>query len=329
MACLYCRRDRPVLRMTESHVFPRNLGGAVTVPDLVCEPCNRRISRELEWPARREFSPFLSWWGIRGGSRRPPRVEGTVIFGDLQARASVGDRGQLVDIHPIEGVDKSGHRQIILIGPIAQVEQRRAALARRRPGWIWRDLDLATLPLPVFEGNLPTDTLITPRMRRLAAKIAFETFARQRLSAPTIPLSPEYDDIRRFILEGIGPPRPVAGLLWHERLMTRPLRVPIPLHFVALIEHPADRVFGGFVALFGLYYYWVILSHRHAALAPTEPVLLVHPQAGTIMEPVLRATLFPVRVPWRELIAANADQRATLRQATRFAVEKLRQLVSP
>lgn len=328
MACLYCRRGQPVLRMTDSHVFPRSFGGTLRVRQLVCGSCNGRISREVEWPARRDFSPFLSWWGIRGRSRRPPRVEGTLIFGDLQARASVDGRGDPVEIHPIEGVDATGHRQVTLLGPAGEVERRRARYERRWPQWTWRDLDLATLPPPVFEGTLPTASLISSYMRRLAAKIAFEAFARKRRRAPTIPLDQEYDGIRRFILEGVEPPQAVAGLLWHERLMTRPLRLPIPLHMVALVEHLADLVFGGFVVLFGLYYYWVILSHRHAALAPTEPILLIHPQAGTIIEPILRATPRPVRVPWRVLIAGTADQQATLRRATQFAIQKLRQLTA-
>lgn len=160
MTCLYCRRAPPAVLLTESHIFPQNLGGTVKVPDLVCETCNRRISREIEQPIRRDFAPFLSWWGIRGRSRRPPLVEGTINFGDLQARAIVGGRGEVIDVHPIVGVDSNGKSQVHIIGPAEQVQRRKAQLARRRPALVWKEMDLLAIPEPFFQASLPSDSLI-------------------------------------------------------------------------------------------------------------------------------------------------------------------------
>lgn len=325
MACLYCRRDRPAVQITESHVFPRNLGGTVVVPELVCHQCNSGIGQELEWPARRTFAPFLSWWGIRGGSRQPPPVPVTLKFGDLQTHAVVNGRGEAVEVRPIGVVDGTGRRRLIKIGPAAEVEGFLTRIQKRRPGWKWTELDLATLPPPVIEGTLPTDGLVAPRMRRLAAKIALEALARHRRAAA---LDREYDETRRFIREGAEPARPVAGLLWHEQIMMKYLQVPLPMHMVALVKHPRDRIFGGFVAFFGLYYYWVILSQNHAALAPDDRVLLVHPQYGTIFEPRLRTTLLPPVVPWKEVLTGSADQEVTLRRESEFAIRKLRQALA-
>lgn len=162
MACLYCRRPPSGVSFTEAHIFPRNLGGMVSVLDLICESCNRRIGRTLEWPARRHFAPLLSWLGIRGRSHQPPRVEATLTVGDHQARVYIDGRGRPVRVHPIQFIDSEGRRQMLLFGPRDQV---------------------------------------------------------------------------------------------------------------------------GFVSFFGLYYYWVILSRRHQALAPVEAMLWAHPQGGWSWEP--------------------------------------------
>lgn len=245
-------------------------------------------------------------------------------FGELQARATVGGRGERVEIHPVFATDAQGRRQAHLIGPGSQVQRRRSELARRNPGWTWTELDLRSMPEAEFEYNLPSNILIDNRMYRLAAKAAFEEYARRRQLRPEVIFSAEFEDIRRFILDGTHPGRASAGLLWHEQLLNGPLRVPVPMHMVGLISHPNDRIFGGFVAFFGLYYYWVCLSTHHFALAAHDSIVLVHAQAGTIMEPPLRANAVPVRVPWREILRDCDDQRAVLRQAGAFAIRKIR-----
>ena len=136
-------------------------------------------------------------------------------------------------------------------------------------------------------------------MRRLAAKIAFERFAQLRGTASLDHSG--FGTVREFALIG-NERESCCGVLSDPRLLSGPLNFPLPHHAVVIIEHPDDYILGAFVSFFALFYYWVVLSTRHRALAPMDDLLLEHPQARKVDNPLLRLGVGSVRVPWWELV---------------------------
>jgi hypothetical protein len=63
--CIYCQRCDPAVRPSRAHIFPDALGGITFSEDIVCEGCNREISRAFEEIEIRKFAFFRSIRGIR------------------------------------------------------------------------------------------------------------------------------------------------------------------------------------------------------------------------------------------------------------------------
>lgn len=99
--------------------------------------------------------------------------------------------------------------------------------------------DATTVALHDLELTRAVGPVDEAVMRRLAAKAAFEWFA--KLRGASVVLGEDFDGVRRFVLDGVEA-EPVCGLLADDRLLFGALTFPIPSHAAYVVAHPVDRV---------------------------------------------------------------------------------------
>jgi hypothetical protein len=307
---------------SEAHIFPDALGGKTSVRDTVCVQCNGRINREIEMPALRTFNFFRSILGIRGRRNDIIRVRATVKVAGQEVETFLNEVGQ-PDIIIHVGTD-GAKKTYSLFGPADNVEAKRREIAQKYPDLKWEERDLLSAAPPESLVEFEVD-LAGLHLRRLAAKIAFERFA--QLRGATFVSDKEFDTIRKFVLSG-NERELCCGVLSDSRLLEGSLNFPVPDHAIVVIAHPYDRILGAFVVLYGIFYWWVLLSTEYTALGPTDDLLLEHPQKKTALSPQLRAKIGSVRVPWHEMVNAyREDRRGIVRSAMVHAVKKFQAAV--
>ena len=81
--CLYCLASG--VPLTEEHLIPRALGGRLTLPDAVCEPCRRITGRLEQATLEREFlvpKTLLALKRRRARGKGPSRMPPILVAGD-------------------------------------------------------------------------------------------------------------------------------------------------------------------------------------------------------------------------------------------------------
>jgi hypothetical protein len=228
----------------------------------------------------------------------------------------------LDDVLVFIGTDVEGRTICQLYGPNDKLEIKRQEIAEKHPDVHWEEDEVERQ----LEWSIESDLELTrAHLRRLATKIAFERFAQLRGSA-SLGCS-EFETARQYALTGHERAL-CCGVLSDPRLLNGLLNFPLPYHAVVIIEHPADRILGAFVSFFGLFYYWVILSTRHSALAPMDDLLLEYPQQRKTANPQLRHGLGSMLVPWPEIVNPyREDPAAVVQAAIEYAGQKFRRAV--
>ncbi len=87
--CMYCLAGG--VPRTEEHLIPRALGGRLTLPDAVCEPCRRLTGRFEQATLDREFvvpKTLLALRRRRARGKGPSRLPPVVLAGDDSASAA-------------------------------------------------------------------------------------------------------------------------------------------------------------------------------------------------------------------------------------------------
>lgn len=321
--CIYCLKSFPIVTPSEAHIFPDAMGGETSVSDTVCLGCNGWINREIEMPALPTFALFRSLLGIRGRRNDIVRVRATIRFAGQEVEAFLNEVGQ-PDIIIHVGADAAGRKTYSLFGPADTVEAKRQEIAWKYPSLKWKEQDLLSTAPPESLIEFKVD-LAGSGLRRLAAKIGFERFAQLRTA--TFVADKEFNRIRQFILTG-NEQTSCCGVLSDRRLLEGSLTFPVPNHAVVIVAHPYDSILGAFVSLYGIFYWWVLLSTEYTALGPTDDLLIEHPQNKTAYSPQLRAKTGGVRVPWHELVNLyRQNPKRAVRAATIHAVTKFQAAV--
>lgn len=88
--CLYCLAGG--VPLTEEHLIPRALGGRLTLPDAVCDPCRRITGRLEQATLDREFAvpkTLLALKRRRARGKGPSRLPPVRLDGDLGEAATL------------------------------------------------------------------------------------------------------------------------------------------------------------------------------------------------------------------------------------------------
>ena len=307
--CIYCLRSEPDVAPSEAHIVPFVMGGSTSTRDTVCLACNSHVNRRVEMRALDSFLVFQSIFGIRGRRNTIRRVHGVLETEDLKANVSLNEHGEITEATVIPTKDKDGKTSYYIFGPLDSVEEKRGALSERYPHLKWEEVPKPTRAMVWIDFDV---RLGAPEFRRLAAKIAFEYFASLR-SASFVAHS-EFDGVRRFILDG-DKPQCLVGAVSDRKQYDLFKGIGVPHHTVWLTSHPLDHVLGAIVGLYGLFYYWVILSTAYTALGPMDEILIEYPQKREAERPLLRAQMGTLRLPWVQMVSAYTRDAATAEKA--------------
>lgn len=321
VGCIYCKRDREHIQLSEAHVFPYVMGGSVASDETVCDECNHLVNQRVEMPALASVLPLQSIFGIRGRRHPVSRVPGTLRAEGAEKRVYLNERGELMDAVVVDKRDESGKRSFQIMGPADKVEKYTREIGSADPTLKWKELPASdTGHVEVTFSDSRTVDLLCP----LAAKVAFEYFARPR--GAQFVSDAEYDPVRAFVLNGVDTGQ-VAGIVADDSVLNRFLHPFKPPHHVVYITaHPQSTVLGAFVGFYGLFYYWVILSRQYRPLWPLDDLLIQDPQARNAEAPVLRGQTGAVLVDWNRVTAAHRRDRVAANVAAgKHATKRFRE----
>lgn len=269
-------------------------------------------------PILSDFDFFRSVWGIRGRRKDIVRVRATLKINGIEETIFLNEHGEPDGIRVRVETDAAGKKVYSIFGPTEKVEAKAREIAKNHGPIDWEERRVDTLE-SITEIEL---ALTSVPFRRLAAKIAFERLSQTRDNSLLI--DHQFTAVREFILSGVEK-EPCCGLLSEVKLMSGSLNVPLPHHAVFLVAHPLDRILGGFVTFFGLFYYWVVLSRTYTALAPWDDFWFENPQHRETHNPPLRSGIGSVRVQWAALENAyREDPALAVNVATQYATQKFR-----
>jgi hypothetical protein len=297
--CLYCGRPEPDATPSRAHIFSDALGGVTHTSDTVCVECNGLTNRRFESEAAKRLACYRSVWGIEG-RRGIPRVRARVSIGNWSAPVRLdetGEPGLAVGVVNDPARGKMFH----VAGPEAEVAKRIAEIEKGVPGVKWREQESdvhVVIPVESDPGVLD--------LRRLAAKIALERLA--DLRGPEFVRVGDFDRARSLVLIG-DEAAPIVVPVYDPAWMDAPgaLSFRLPCHAVALFGMRDDSTLGAFVALFGVYHYWILLSRTYHPLADWDDLLQENPQTREVWCPTLRSAIGAIRLPWRRWVAAWAQ----------------------
>lgn len=318
--CIYCCRSEPDVAPSKAHIFPDVVGGITSQRDKVCATCNHEINRQIEMPLLPSFTFFRSIWGIKGRKGDIPVVPGTVRFAGQEARVSINNRGEIDHAIILRETDAQGKSTYLIFGLADKVEEGQRSVDKKKSGLSWTQMEKGQPPeITADVGEFD----LLGNLRRLSTKIAFESFAYFKFDV----LSSDFDLVREFIQTGKDP-SVLCGVLPDPRRVNfigNLLQYPLPNHWVTIVTSPRSSVLGGIVSLFGVFFYWTILSRRYTALASFDKLLIEFPTTGKVSKPVLRGRLGNLVVDWDRMAAEyRSDPAAAARRAGSYALERLK-----
>jgi len=316
-SCIYCLKSAPDVAPSEAHIVPFVMGGSTATQDTVCLVCNSAVNQRIEMRTLDSFLFFQSVFGIRGRRNAIRKVPGVLETEDLKAMVSLNEYGEINDATVIPTKDKDGKPSYYIFGPLESVEEKRRMLSERYPHLKWEETPRPSKATVWIDFDV---RLGASEFRRVAAKIAFEYFA--SLRGASFVAHSEFDAIRRFIIEG-DEPECLVGVVSDRKQFDLFRELGPPHHTVWLVSHPFDHILGAIVGLYGLFYFWVILSSRYTALGPMDEMLIEYPQKREAERPLLRAQIGDLRLPWANMVAAyTSDPGGCEKTSMAFAREK-------
>lgn len=313
--CIYCKEVTSTNEASGSHIIPAALGGFQELRFAVCRGCNGAISREVETPFKDAWAWLICSLDIRGRRGKPPPFKAQMNLAGQHVDITIRSPARPPEIPPIfvKGVG------VHLVGPRAYVETKMREFQKKQPNRVWTEQDTDDLRNKEIAFPINVDALDAIFSRRLAAKIAFESWAKRR--SPKSVLGSEYDSLREFIRWGRMRRSAWSGLIADETIITKNIPIPFPCHAVSFIAHPSESILGSVVVLFGLFYYGVILNFRYPLIASISELTLTTPLLKKSANPVLTAALRPPRIPWERIIKPD---RGRIQRAWRLAVHRLK-----
>lgn len=247
--CFSCLEERI---LTEEHIIPQALGGKLSAW-IYCKDCNDKFGREVDSILIKNLGHFGTLLNIDRvrGENQPYDVtevrDGTELTHDGK---------KLCRKRPIVKIEKSG-AEVKGIDITARTESE---LDKMIAG-IQRKYNLPGEVRKVFEDHPgPTDTKMdfvfdNSHIRRAVAKIAYSLIC---VKLPdTMVLSPAFDAVRKYIRFG-GDSDLAAANFTHTQFMTDYTR---PLHKIHISLCRRNNLVAGFVCLFGIFRYTVLMSN--------------------------------------------------------------------
>jgi len=301
--CIYCTQLFPS-RATKSDIIPRSLGGHETLKNAVCSRCNNSC-REFEDFFKSNWAWLIFILAVKGRRTSSPPVKATFNFFGKEVPVTIRARNRPPEIPPSFFTDAEGKQTVQLVGDLELVGKKMEELKNRRGFKVWTQLDPQAFKKAEFKFPIKVDTLDNVYSSRLAAKIAFEYWGKRR--GPETLLDASYDQIRKFILPQNTAPVPAAGLICDAKLISQNLDIPFGSHAVSVVADINSGKLGAIVALFGVFYYWIILDNRYPVYANSSWLWISSAWQKLSYEPPLYG-LGTARIPWHRIIVNDPNR---------------------
>lgn len=253
--CFTCRQPK---KLTSEHIIPQSLGGRRKAK-LYCKECNDFFGREIDNEIAKQFGPLATILKIKRDRGKPQSVEleeaknkdrlsfdgYTLTRKDPIVEITIDDNGKTLKSADIRARSKKELMEIIKSLQVKYELPHDFQIFeedRRGP----TDLNLSTQP-----GN--------KLIKRAIAKMAYNLLC---IKAPTTyVLSPPLDDIRSYIQSGYGNDMACANFI-NTQFMTDYTR---PLHKIHVSFNRDDKIVVGYVSLFGMFRFTILLSYSFAS----------------------------------------------------------------
>ncbi|MCB2184207.1 MAG: HNH endonuclease [Desulfobulbaceae bacterium] len=253
--CFACKESNV---LTDEHVIPQALGGRLKAK-LYCKICNENFGKDIDAEIANQFGNIATILKIKRerGKLQPFEVE------DIDKKINLVFDGEgftrkdpIVEIE-IEPDSKTLKSANITARSKKELEKRIKDIQRRYQ--VQRDIKTFQ---EVHPG--PTDTkyeitIDNTLIRRAVAKIAYSLFC---IKVPKeVVFESAFDEVREYFKDGSGPDLACANFI-HTRFMSDYIR---PLHKIHIALNRQRKVVVGYVSLFGIYRFTVLLSGKHAS----------------------------------------------------------------
>jgi hypothetical protein len=252
--CLFCLRERD--QLTDEHVFPAALGGALVVPDASCPDCNNSFSKAFEQAVAGHFAGFRRLLLIPDRYGKVPELFVSVeADGQMLDAKLMPDGG--VQLKPVVTYVKSnGVAEVMYQHPTKKQEERLRKEAEEK------GLELIEEDNPSREVtvNMAGDLAFidSPEVLRTVTKIAYTTLALR--TGPDFAMRAIFSGPRTYVLTGNE--MPPARLFLHEEFLKACAQGPHQ-HSVVLVGRNSRHSIEAIVRLFGALCYFVVLTEQY------------------------------------------------------------------
>jgi hypothetical protein len=250
----YCFACKESLELTVEHIIPQALGGRLKAK-LYCKTCNETFGREIDNEISKQFGWVGTMLNIKRERGRPQPYEIT----DLSSGSTLIFDGEDVkrkkpivvitskDGKKLDSADITARSEKELTKICASIQKQyemsgeMKTFLERKPGPLDAELEV---------------TIDNDLLRRAISKVAYGFLCIK--VHPNLALSSAFDEIRDFIMNGRGPNLASANFI-DTVFMTDNVR---PLHKIHIVLNRTDKLVVGFVSIFGVYRFTVLLAEN-------------------------------------------------------------------
>ncbi len=256
--CFACTKNR---KLTKEHIIPQAIGGRLKAK-LYCKKCNSELGRQLDNEISNKFVQFAVILNIKiEGRRKGSRFTQPLEVEDLETKTKLVFDGQdLIRKDPIVEIEKESDGKTI---KSANVYARSEKELKKIIGSIKKKFKTSGKSKSFQEYHPgPRDTKYsmmfdTKMLRRAVTKIAY-SFICHKLPR-SIVFSDSFNEVRSYITTGDGSDLACANFA-HTQFMSDYIR---PLHKICVSLNKQDNLVIGYIMLFGIYRYTVLLSRNY------------------------------------------------------------------
>lgn len=253
--CFACRETKV---LTDEHVIPQALGGRLKAK-LYCKECNENFGKDIDAEITNQFGNIATILKIKRdrGKLKPFKVE------DIDKRVTLvfdGEAFRRKD--PIVEIESEADGNTLKSANITarskkELENRIKDIQRR-----YRVKKEIKTFKEINPGPTETKYEITidnTLIRRAVTKIAYSLLC---IKVPKDAVfESAFDEAREYIKNGKGPDLACANFI-HTQFMTDYIR---PLHKIHIALNRQRKVAVGYVSLFGIYRFTVLLSSKYTS----------------------------------------------------------------
>ena len=309
--CIYCESHGT---LTHSHIIPEGLGSKLKLPSSVCRECNVFLGRTIEAKicADLSFYRFLAQIETKKGKDVTTKAELEVMGNKISVQIN---RAGIPKLIPPIIFEKESSRKFLVLGE--SPEKLRKNMMQFEKMGIHFETDDA-IPHDVrLIATADKRYISSDEYLRVVSKIAFEYLC---YFSPQRTFNPEYGRVKNYIRNGQYKERRPAKLIFEFALVNRILPLPFPLHGILLFGH--ENVVASIVIIFGLFYYFIILSDSSPGIQDWEEFAYFIPKTKEHIRATLIKRSYPLSLILRLIKKSLRDQNVE-RKVQEFSKQKL------